>query len=123
MNEHAVLTVRKRWAMYWLTEAALIILCGGVCTLFPGSMMTAAVVLVILSAVWLWYYYRLEYSVSGGALKISSGIIFRKHRLIPPENVLWELRLTLPPLWNSAMVVLHTSGGRTVIFGEYSTSC
>lgn len=119
MNKHT--TVTKNWTMFWLAAAALLIWCGVIALLFPGSVYITAAAFVILSVIWLWYYYHLEYSISSGTLKISSGIIFRKHRLLPPENILWELRLSLPPFHRTALVILHTSGGRIVIFGDYST--
>ena len=114
-------TVTKDWTIFWLTATALLILCAVIVLLFPGSVYITAAAFVILSVIWLWYYYRLEYSISAETLRISSGIIFRKHRLLPLESILWELRLSLPPFRRAAMVILHTSGGRIVIFGDYST--
>ena len=117
-----IITVKKSWSMFRLTESALWVLCAGICALFPGSIAMTLAASLLLSAIWTIYYYRLEYSNSHGVLKISSGILFRKHRLLPPENVLWETRLLLPPFKRSSIVTLHTSGGRAVIFGEYSTT-
>lgn len=119
MNGQAA--VRKSWVMFLPGEAALFILCAGIAAVFPQSIFFSSGVFVILSTIWAVYYYRLEYSITAGALKISSGIVFRKHILLPPENILWEMRLYLPPFRSSAAVVLHTSAGRAVIFGEYST--
>lgn len=126
MNKQA-LTLQKRWKMFWLAEAAALLIYIVLCWLFRRSgyrawvLVPAGILLVILSVLWIVYYYRLEYSVQDGMLVIDSGILFRKRRVLPPDNILWEMRLTSPLFHGAAMVVLHTSGGQVVIFGEYST--
>ena len=119
MNKPA--TVTKNWTIFRLAAAALLILCAVIVLIFPGSVYITAAAFIILFVIWLLYYYRLEYSISAGTLRISSGLFFRKHRLLPAENILWELRLSLPPFHRTALMILHTSGGRIVIFGDYST--
>lgn len=119
--------MKKRWIMFWLGEAAAFTVCIVLCMIFRKNdyrlwiLISSGAAFIILSVLWLLYYYRLEYSRQNGRLIISSGIIFRKHRTLPPENILWEMRLTSPLFHGSAMVVLHTSGGSVVIFGDYST--
>ncbi|MGN1341014.1 MAG: hypothetical protein ACI4WS_12040 [Oscillospiraceae bacterium] len=113
--------VRKSWTMFWLVEVSLVGLGAVAWVLFPGVSIAVLSALVLLSAILLPYYYRLEYTVTKGALKITSGLLFRKHRLLPPENILWETRLILPPFTHPVMVILHTAGGRAVIFGDYNS--
>lgn len=107
--------MKKSWTVFWLAEAALLTLCAVITILFNSVIPAGA--FIILSGIWLLYYRRLEYSQKDGVLEISSGIIFRKHRTVSSENILWEMRLVLPPFRSAAMTVLHTSGGRVVVLG------
>ena len=107
--------MKKSWTVFWLAEAALLALCAAISILFNSVIPAGA--FIILSGIWLLYYRRLEYTQKDSVLEISSGIVFRKHRTIAPENILWEMRLILPPFRSASMTVLHTSGGRVVILG------
>lgn len=115
--------IRKRWCIYWISEAAALTIYL-ILTLISGRFLViCGALLVILSVIWLIYYYRLKYSASGGMINISAGIIFRRYRRLPPENILWTMRLSFSPIKGAIMTVLHTSGGRAVIFGDISTVC
>lgn len=113
----------KRWVMYWLVGSAAaliyILLCVSACG--TSLKIAAGVIFAILSVYWLGYYYTLDYSVSENVLLITSGIFFRRERRIPLDNILWKTRLTLLTERNTAAVILHTSGGSAVVFGEIST--
>lgn len=110
--------VRKRWTMFWLVEivAAVVYI-----LLFRLVEWWGLPVLLILSVIWLSYYYALKYNISEEVLTITSGIIIHHERRLPLRNVLWEMRLTLFTERNTAAVVLHSSGGIAVVLGEIST--
>lgn len=113
--------IQKRWHIFWVIEAAALILYI-LLYLAAGFFILGGAVFALLSVIWYVYYYKLEYSIKQHELLISAGIIFRKHRRLPLDNILWTMRLTLPSRKPHASRViltsLHTSGGRAVIFGE-----
>ncbi len=113
--------IQKRWHIYWVIEAAALILYI-LLYLAAGVLILGGAVFFLLSVIWYVYYYRLEYSIQQRELLISAGIIFRKHRRLPLDNILWTMRLTLPRRKPHASRViltsLHTSGGRAIVFGE-----
>ncbi len=126
MNEENRVFVKKRWIFFWLTEAAGLLVYLALWLVLRRSswlwmLVPTGTALIILSAIWLLYYYKLKYSVENNVLTADSGIIFRKRRILPPDNILWEMRLTSPLFRGTAIVVLHTPGGQIVIFGHYST--
>lgn len=112
--------IKKRWSIYWISEAGALSLFVVLSVLSGRLLLIGGAVLVLLSVIWTVYYYKLEYSACGGTINLSSGILFRRHRRLPPENILWTMRLGLPGC-GTVMTVLHTSGGRAVIFGDIST--
>lgn len=117
--------MKKCWTIFRLTEGALILIYILLCIHAGRLLITAGIVLVLLSVYWFGYYYKLEYTLSNNTIGITSGIIFQKHRRIPLGNILWEMRLTSPFFkgyeGSSAMSVLHTSGGNAVLFCDFST--
>lgn len=119
--------MKKCWTIFRLTEGALILIYILLCIHAGRLLITAGIVLVLLSVYWFGYYYKLKYTLSNNTIGITSGIIFQKHRRIPLSNILWEMRLTSPLFKGSkgsegsAMSVLHTSGGNAVLFCDFST--
>ena len=69
------------------------------------------------------YYYKLEYFLVEKTICIKSGIILRRERIIPLNEILWTTRLFMPFCRTSAVSILHTARGSVVIFGEFSTPC
>ena len=115
--------IKKRWGAFWVVEAAGLLIYILLCAVSHRAWVAAAGgIFVLLSVYWYWYYYSLEYSTAEKTLLITGGIIFRRERRLPVENILWEMRLSLLSERNTAATILHTAGGITVIFGEISTS-
>ncbi|MDY4587467.1 MAG: hypothetical protein SPD47_03355 [Oscillospiraceae bacterium] len=116
--------IKKRWRAFWAVETAGLLIYILLCAVSPRAWVVAAAggIFVLLSVYWCWYYYSLEYSTAERTLLITSGIIFRRERRLPAENILWEMRLSLLSERKTAATILHTAGGITVIFGEISTS-
>ena len=113
--------MKKRWIRFWLAEAGITIVYALLCALAGGFLPVAGAAALLLSVYWLGYYNSLKYSLSGGEISMTSGILFRKRRIIPTSSILWEMRLTSPLFHGCAMAVLHTSGGSAVIFADFST--
>ena len=113
--------MKKRWEVFWLAEAGIILIYIVLC-LAAGRVLIAAGAAAAAASVW-WslYYFTAHYTLSNNVVEITSGIILRRHRSIPLSNILWEMRLTSPFFRGSAMSVLHTSGGNAVVFCDFST--
>lgn len=115
--------ITKRWAAFRAVETALLMVYILLCVVLRGIIIAAVGggAVITLSVIWSWYYYTLEYRASENRILITSGIIIRRERSIPAENILWVMRLRLFSERNTAAEILHTAGGITVIFGELST--
>lgn len=109
--------MKKRWEVFWLAEAGIILIYILLC-LAAGRVLIAA---AAVSVWWSLYYFMAHYTLSNNVVEITSGIILRRHRSIPLSNILWEMRLTSPFFRGSVMSVLHTSGGNAVVFCDFST--
>ena len=107
--------MKKRWVIFWLAEAA-----GLAVFILPWRDVSAAVY-SIFSVIWWLYYHSLEYTYSNNDVVINSGVIFRRKKILPPENLLWKMRLGSPLFRGDFMTVLHTSGGRIIMFCVFST--
>lgn len=62
------------------------------------------------------YYARLQYSVDGGIMTISSGVLFRRERIVPLEKVLVITNIRLGR--ECLLSVLTLSGCRVIVPGE-----
>ncbi len=107
--------MKKRWVIFWLAEAA-----GLAVFILPWRIVPAAV-FCILSVIWWLYYHSLEYTRSNNCIIINSGVIFRRKKILPPENILWKMRLGSPLFRGDFVTVLHTSGGIIILFCDFST--
>lgn len=109
--------------------AYTLILIAGLLPLVAGAVIFPRIILlfVIAAAVfgcwWTLYFRRAGYSVVAGSLVVRSGVLFRKLRCIPVENIQWVMRLKLPFLQKSVITAVHTASGSVVIFTDFSTNC
>lgn len=62
------------------------------------------------------YYARLQYKVDGGIMTISSGVLFRRERIVPLEKVLVITNIRLGR--ECLLSVLTLSGCRVIVPGE-----
>lgn len=62
------------------------------------------------------YYARLQYSVDGGIMTISSGVLFRRERIVPLEKVLVITNIRLGR--ECLLSVLTLPGCRVIVPGE-----
>ena len=119
--------VKKHWQVFWLAEAAALMLYILLYVITGRFLLTGGVIFALLSVIWYMYYYKLQYTICHNELYISSGLIFRKHRRLPLNNILWTMRLTLRNRRSTGLpgrtvlTIFHTSGGRIVLFGEIIT--
>lgn len=113
--------MKKRWEVFWLAEAGIILIYILLCLAAGRVLIAAGVAAAAVSVWWSLYYSTIQYTLSNNTIEITSGIIFRRRRSIPLRNILWEMRLTSPLFRGSAMSVLHTSGGNAVVFCDFST--
>lgn len=114
--------MKKRWEVFWLAEAGIILIYILLCLAAgarPDRGRSRGSPPV--SVWWSLYYFTAHYTLSNNVVEITSGIILRRHRSIPLSNILWEMRLTSPFFRGSVMSVLHTSGGNAVVFCDFST--
>lgn len=113
--------MKKRWEVFWLAEAGIILIYILLCLAAGRVLIAAGATAAAVSVWWSLYYFTAHYTLSNNVVEITSGIIFRRNRSIPLSNILWEMRLTSPFFRGSAMSVLHTSGGNAVVFCDFST--
>ena len=113
--------MKKRWEVFWLAEAGIILIYILLCLAAERVLIAAGAAAAAVSVWWSLYYSTIQYTLSNNTIEITSGIIFRRRRSIPLRNILWEMRLTSPLFRGSAMSVLHTSGGNAVVFCDFST--
>ena len=113
--------MKKRWEVFWLAEAGIILIYILLCLAAGRVLIAAGVAAAAVSVWWSLYYSTIQYTLSNNTIEITSGIIFRRRRSIPLRNILWEMRLTSSLFRGSAMSVLHTSGGNAVVFCDFST--
>ena len=113
--------MKKRWEVFWLAEAGIILIYILLCLAAGRILIAAGAAAAAVSVWWSLYYSTIQYTLSNNTIEITSGIIFRRRRSIPLRNILWEMRLTSPLFRGSAMSVLHTSGGNAVVFCDFST--
>lgn len=113
--------MKKRWEVFWLAEAGIILIYILLCLASGRVLIAAGAAAAAVSVWWSLYYFTAHYTLSNNVVEITSGIIFRRHRSIPLSNILWEMRLTSPFFRGSVMSVLHTSGGNAVVFCDFST--
>ena len=107
--------MKKRWVIFWLAEAA-----GLAVFILPWRIVSAAVY-CILSVIWWLYYHSLEYTYSNNNVVINSGVISRRKKVLQLENILWKMGLSSPLIRGDFVTVLHTSGGRIILFCGFST--
>lgn len=113
--------MKKRWEVFWLAEAGIILIYILLCLAAGRVLIATGAAAAAVSVWWSLYYFTAHYTLSNNVVEITSGIIFRRHRIIPLSNILWEMRLTSPFFRGSVMSVLHTSGGNAVVFCDFST--
>lgn len=113
--------MKKRWEVFWLAEAGIILIYILLCLAAGRVLIAAGAAAAAVSVWWSLYYFTAHYTLSNNMVEITSGIIFRRNRSIPLSNILWEMRLTSPFFRGSVMSVLHTSGGNAVVFCDFST--
>ena len=113
--------MKKRWEVFWLAEAGIILIYILLCLAAGRVLIAAGAAAAAVSVWWSLYYFTAHYTLSNNVVEITSGIIFRRNRSIPLGNILWEMRLTSPFFRGSVMSVLHTSGGHAVVFCDFST--
>lgn len=107
--------MKKRWVIFWLAESAWLAV-----FLLPWKL-PAGAAYIILSVIWWLYYHSLEYTYSNNIITINSGVIFRRKKNLPAGNILWKMRLSSPLFRGDFLTVLHTSGGRIILFCGFST--
>ena len=113
--------MKKRWEVFWLAEAGIILIYILLCLAAGRVLIAAGAAAAAVSVWWSLYYFTAHYTLSNNVVEITSGIIFRRNRSIPLSNILWEMRPTSPFFRGSVMSVLHTSGGNAVVFCDFST--
>lgn len=62
------------------------------------------------------YFHRLSYAIEEEILKISSGILFRRERIVPLEMVLIRTKISVKG--KCLLTVLTLSGGRVIVFAD-----
>ena len=110
--------MRKSRFVYFAAETAAGIVFAAVSLAAPAAALAA---FALFTLWWTLYFRGSSYKVSGGSLVVSSGVFFRKTRTIPLISVLRTTRLTTPFLKSALLTVIHTAGGSSVIFADFST--
>ncbi|MGN1111140.1 MAG: hypothetical protein ACI4QY_05760 [Oscillospiraceae bacterium] len=88
----------------------------GVIWIFPKAWFF---ILVVGAALWGWwgaYFKSVSYEVRRDNLRISSGILFRKERFLPFEEILMTKRAEAAG--KTLFTVAYFSGGRVLLFAD-----
>ncbi len=116
--------LRKSWFVFWFALAGAAV-AGGLMFFFVGGIvrLSAAILYGLFIIWWTFYYYKLVYLADNNTLSIKSGAIFRRHKILNFNRILWTMRVTIPFKQIAVLTVLHTSNGSLVIFGDFLTGC
>ena len=101
----------------------VLLVVGIASALIAGYLWVVAAAAAMLHLLWSVYYFRLRYTIRDNTLFIDSGLLFRRQRAIPLDNMLWQTVIMVPFSRRAIATVIHTAGGWVVIFAELSTQC
>lgn len=88
----------------------------GAIWIFPKAWFFILAVGAALWGVWAAYFKSVSYEVRADNLRISSGILFRKERVLPFGEILITKRAAVAD--KTLFTVVYFSGGRVVIFAD-----
>lgn len=110
--------IQKHWDFFVLTlifSAAIFAAYACFVRVFTAFF---GIILLVLNIAWGAYFCSLKYSKKDDEILLCSGIVFGHSRKIFTQNILWNTQVIMPFSHKIIMTVLHTAGGRAVIFGE-----
>lgn len=115
--------MEKSRVAYRLVSLCGLLLLTAAAVIFPRLMLIFILGAAVLGVWWTLYFRSVGYCIVSGSLVMRSGVLFRKQRCIPIENIQWVMRLKLPFLQETVFTAVHTASGSVVIFADFSTYC
>lgn len=115
--------MKKSCAAYRLVLLCGLLLLTAAAVIFPQLMLIFIFGAAVFGVWWTLYFRSVGYCIVSGSLVVRSGVLFRKQRCIPIENIQWVMRLKLPFLQETVFTTVHTVSGSVVIFADFSTDC
>ncbi len=86
--------------------------------IFPKKWYIWVIAGAAVGGAWAAYFRSIAYNVRGGILRISSGFLFKRERVLPEKEILMTTRVALAG--KLLFTVAAFSGGRVVLFAEYT---
>lgn len=109
MNVKKSFTIFIIFSFLWFAMSAIMAVSG-------LNWLCTAVCAVAAWSVFFAYFCRISYVVEGGVLKISSGILFRRERIVPLEIV--HIRTKISVRGHCLLTILAFSGGNVAVFAD-----
>ncbi len=110
--------MKKSRFFYWMIMVLLGAAAAAVFLMFPRMWYIWTIAGAAAAGVWTAYFRAIEYDLRGGILRISSGFLFKRERILPQKEILMTTRVALAG--KLLFTVAAFSGGRVVLFAEYS---
>lgn len=115
--------MEKSCAAYRLVLLCGLLLLTAAAVIFPRLLPIFIFGAAVFGVWWTLYFRSVGYCIVSGSLVVRSGVLFRKQRCIPIENIQWVMRLKLSFLKKAVFTAVHTASGSVVIFADFSTDC
>lgn len=98
--------------VFWMAAVAAAML------IMPGIWYIWTTAGAAVLGAWAAYFRSIAYDLRDGVLKITSGFLFKRKRVLPEKEILMTTRVALAG--KLLFTVAAFSGGRVVLFTEYS---
>ena len=108
--------MKKSAVFFGISSLVWVIAVLGAIWIFPKAWFFILVVGATLMGWWGAYFKSVSYEIKGDNLRILSGILFRKERVLPLREILMTKRTEAAG--KTLFTVVYFSGGRVVIFAD-----
>lgn len=110
--------MKKSRFFFWMIMVLWGVAIAAVLLIFPGIWYIWIIAGAAAGGAWAAYFRSIAYSLKSGILRISSGFLFKRERILPEKEILMTTRVALAG--KLLFTVAAFSGGRVVLFAEYS---
>lgn len=110
--------MKKSRFFFWLILVLWGAAVAAVLLIFPKIWYIWIIAGAAVWGVWTAYFGSIAYDLRSGILRISSGFLFKRERILPEKEILMTTRVALAG--KLLFTVATFSGGRVVLFAEYS---
>ncbi|MBE6888972.1 MAG: PH domain-containing protein [Ruminococcaceae bacterium] len=110
--------MKKSLGAFYLVAAAILASAAALALVFSAWLLLVAIPLILW---WALYFRSLSYSIQGKSILLCSGVLFKKRRIVPLENIQRVMHLRCVFWRNTILSVVYTASGGIVIFAHFST--